>query len=76
VCLSVEDSGIGIPDSIRQRIYDPFFTTKPVGKGTGLGLNSSYDIIVNQHKGVIDVQSKLGEGSTFLIKLPLSDAKV
>lgn len=57
VCFSVEDSGIGIPEDVRKNIFDPFFTTKPVGKGTGLGLNISYDIIVNQHKGEIEVIS-------------------
>ncbi len=75
VCFSVEDSGIGIPEDVRKNIFDPFFTTKPVGKGTGLGLNISYDIIVNQHKGEIEVISTPGVGSTFIVKLPFSQAE-
>jgi signal transduction histidine kinase len=75
VCFSIEDSGTGMPEEIRKNIFDPFFTTKPVGKGTGLGLNISYDIIVNQHKGEIEVNSTPGAGSTFIIKLPLGSTE-
>jgi signal transduction histidine kinase len=75
VCFSVEDSGTGMPDDVRKNIFDPFFTTKPVGKGTGLGLNISYDIIVNQHKGEIEVNSTPGAGSTFTIRLPLGNTE-
>lgn len=71
IYCSIADSGIGIPEEIRKKIFDPFFTTKPVGQGTGLGLSISYDIIVNKHQGEILLESELGKGSTFIIKLPI-----
>lgn len=70
VCCSVEDNGVGIPEEIIQDIFNPFFTTKPVGQGTGLGLSVSYDIVVNKHGGQISVASKAGEGALFTIRLP------
>jgi hemerythrin-like metal-binding protein len=70
VWIEVADSGCGIPEDIRQKIFDPFFTTKPVGKGTGLGLSLSYGIIQN-HNGKIEVDSVVGQGSTFRITLPI-----
>ncbi|MBI5188329.1 MAG: response regulator [Nitrospirae bacterium] len=69
VCLSVSDTGRGIPEEDIPKIFDPFFTTKEVGKGTGLGLAIVYSV-VNTHEGWIDVNSKLGEGTTFKIYLP------
>lgn len=71
VYCSIADSGIGIPENIRNNIFDPFFTTKPIGQGTGLGLSISYDIIVNKHQGEILLESEVGKGSTFIIKLPV-----
>ena len=71
VCCEISDDGPGIPQKIINNIFDPFFTTKPPGKGTGLGLNISYDIIVNKHKGELTVDSREGKGTTFLIKLPI-----
>ncbi|WP_346355749.1 hybrid sensor histidine kinase/response regulator [Azotosporobacter soli] len=71
VYCSIQDNGTGIPEQIRKAIFDPFFTTKPAGKGTGLGLSICNDIIVNLHKGIIDVDSVLGEGTTFTIQLPI-----
>ncbi|MHC4073653.1 MAG: sensor histidine kinase, partial [Planctomycetota bacterium] len=70
VC-EIADDGPGIPPEALSKIFDPFFTTKPVGKGTGLGLNVSYDIIVNKHNGELLVDSKVGEGTKFTIKLPI-----
>lgn len=70
VCLSVADTGQGIPENVLKRIFDPFFTTKEVGVGTGLGLSISYDII-KQHGGELLVESTPGAGSTFTIRLPL-----
>ena len=70
VFVSVADTGSGIPDDIRQRIFEPFLTTKEVGKGTGLGLSISYDI-VSKHGGVITVESEVGRGTTFTVKLPV-----
>ncbi len=73
--LTVSDTGIGMDEKVRQRIFDPFFSTKETGKGTGLGLASVYGIIKN-HGGYIDVQSKKGQGSQFNIFLPASAQKV
>jgi CheY-like chemotaxis protein len=67
--MTVADTGYGIPADILPHIYDPFFTTKPVGMGTGLGLSQVYGI-VKQHEGSIDVKSQEGEGTTFTIYLP------
>ena len=68
--ISVADSGTGIPEAIRSRIFDPFFTTKPVGKGTGQGLAIAYAVIVEQHGGTISLTSEVGQGSTFILRLP------
>lgn len=71
VQIDVKDNGNGIPDSIKDKIMQPFFTTKPTGEGTGLGLSLSYDIIVKGHGGTINVDSRDGEGSAFTILLPV-----
>jgi len=71
VVISVRDNGSGIPDAIRDKIMQPFFTTKPTGEGTGLGLSLSYDIVVKGHGGNIIVDSKEGEFSLFTISLPI-----
>jgi len=64
----VKDNGNGIPDSIKEKIFQPFFTTKPAGQGTGLGLSLAYDI-VKAHGGDIRVDTREGEGSEFIIEL-------
>ncbi|MDD9941858.1 MAG: ATP-binding protein [Myxococcales bacterium] len=69
--LRIQDTGTGIPAEIVQRIFDPFFTTKEVGKGTGQGLALSYHVVVRRHGGSIDVETLPGQGSTFIVKLPL-----
>ena len=69
--VRITDNGPGIADTIRDRIFDPFFTTKPVGKGTGLGLSISYQIVVERHGGTLDCKSMPGQGTTFLITLPV-----
>jgi signal transduction histidine kinase len=69
IYITVKDNGKGIPQKIIDKIFQPFFTTKPTGEGTGLGLSLSYDI-VKAHGGEINVESKEGEGSEFLIQLP------
>ena len=69
--IIVKDNGTGIPDDIKDKILQPFFTTKPTGEGTGLGLSLSYDIIVKGHDGKIDVKSKEGEFTEFKITLPV-----
>jgi two-component system NtrC family sensor kinase len=70
--ITVKDNGSGIPDAIKDKIMQPFFTTKPAGEGTGLGLSLSYDIIVKAHKGHINIDSKEGEGTAFIITLPVA----
>jgi len=74
VC-EVSDDGPGISPDNLSKIFDPFFTTKPSGKGTGLGLSVSHDIIVTKHKGELLVDSTVGEGTTFTIKLPIKTSK-
>ena len=69
--ITVKDNGMGIPDAIKDKIMQPFFTTKPTGEGTGLGLSLSYDIIVKSHGGTISIDSKVNEYTTFTIRLPL-----
>ena len=69
--IRVRDNGTGIPEHIKDKIMQPFFTTKPTGEGTGLGLSMSYDIIVKGHSGKIDIDTKEGEFTEFTIKLPI-----
>jgi two-component system, NtrC family, sensor kinase len=71
VVITIGDTGAGIPQSIRDRVYDPFFTTKEVGKGTGQGLAIARSIIVDRHQGTISFESDVGRGTTFTIRLPL-----
>jgi signal transduction histidine kinase len=73
--IRVTDTGTGIPGRIRDRIFDPFFTTKQVGKGTGQGLAIAHNIIVEQHKGTIQVESEEGKGTTFILSLPLTSSE-
>ncbi len=68
--IRIRDNGTGIPDHIREKIFNPFFTTKPTGKGTGLGLSVSFDIVNKIHKGKLEVQSKEGEFTEFIITIP------
>jgi signal transduction histidine kinase len=69
--IRIKDSGCGIPNEIRERIFDPFFTTKAVGKGTGQGLAIAHDVIVRKHQGTITVEGEVGNGTTFIVRLPL-----
>ena len=72
ISISVADNGNGIPENIKDKIFQPFFTTKPTGQGTGLGLSLSYDIVTKEHRGTLRVESKVGKGSDFIIALPLT----
>ena len=63
---------IGIPQKVLDKIFQPFFTTKPTGQGTGLGLSLSYDIVTKGHGGELKVETKVGEGTEFIIKLPIA----
>ncbi len=68
--IRIRDNGIGIPEEVKEKIFNPFFTTKPSGEGTGLGLSMSHDIIVKQHGGSIEVETELGHFTEFKIVLP------
>jgi signal transduction histidine kinase len=68
--ITIRDNGTGIPPEVREKMFNPFFTTKPAGEGTGLGLSISHDIIVKQHGGSIEVETRPGEFTEFRIVLP------
>lgn len=70
VVIRIADNGIGIPERLKKRLFEPLFTTKTVGKGTGLGLSIAYEIVVEKHKGMLDVNSQAGVGTEFIIKIP------
>ena len=70
--IRIEDTGPGIPEKIRSKIFDPFFTTKDPGKGTGQGLALVHAVIVEKHKGTIHVESELGKGTAFIVRIPLA----
>src|SRR6188508_3518738 len=70
--IMVKDNGNGIPQKVMDKIFQPFFTTKPTGEGTGLGLSLAYDIVTKGHGGELKVESKEGEGSEFIIQLPVN----
>lgn len=72
IAVHIIDDGPGIPQENLLKLFDPFFTTKEIGQGTGLGLSISYDIIVNKHSGSIEVETELGKGTEFIVKLPIS----
>lgn len=72
--LRISDTGGGIPEDVRDKIFDPFFTTKEVGKGTGQGLAIVHDIVVNKHGGSIKLESEVGKGTTFILRLPVGSA--
>src|SRR5205085_824920 len=70
--IRTRDNGIGIPAEIKDKLFQPFFTTKPTGEGTGLGLSISYDIVTQQHGGTIEVDSRVGEFTEFRVRIPRS----
>ncbi|MGA8157218.1 MAG: ATP-binding protein, partial [Rhodoplanes sp.] len=74
--IRIRDNGTGIPAEVKEKMFNPFFTTKPAGEGTGLGLSLSYDIIVKQHGGSIKVDTQAGEFTEFTIVLPRVAASV
>jgi signal transduction histidine kinase len=74
VRIRVRDNGTGMPADIQAKTFQPFFTTKPPGEGTGLGLSLSHDIIAQGHGGTLTVESQEGQGSTFSVALPLNGA--
>ena len=72
VVVKIKDNGLGIPDELVQKVFNPFFTTKPTGEGTGLGLSLSYDIITQEHNGEFSVSSVEDEFAEFTIKIPVN----
>jgi signal transduction histidine kinase len=69
IIITVRDNGTGMSQKVAEKVFQPFFTTKPTGEGTGLGLSLSYDIVTKGHGGELRVESREGEGSTFTIVL-------
>ena len=74
--IRIRDNGTGIPAEVRDKMFNLFFTTKPAGEGTGLGLSISHDIIVKQHAGTIEVDTRTGEFTEFRITLPRKAASL
>jgi signal transduction histidine kinase len=70
--ITIRDNGQGIPQKLMDKIFQPFFTTKPAGQGTGLGLSLSYDIVTKEHNGQVRVDSREGEYAEFIIELPVN----
>ena len=68
--IRIRDNGTGIPPEVKEKMFNPFFTTKPAGEGTGLGLSMSHDIIVKQHGGTIEVETEPGAFTEFRLVLP------
>ena len=68
--IRIRDNGIGIPPEVKEKLFNPFFTTKPAGEGTGLGLSISHDIVVKQHGGKINIDTQPGAFTEFIITLP------
>ncbi|MEH2322067.1 MAG: ATP-binding protein [Nostoc sp.] len=73
--IRIADNGLGISEAIQSRLFDPFFTTKPVGKGTGMGLSISYQIITEKHGGSLQCISSPGQGTEFVIAIPIRAIK-
>lgn len=76
VAIRIKDNGIGISSDVKSRLFDPFFTTKAVGKGSGLGLMTSYQIVVEKHRGKLNFNSVFGEGAEFIVEIPINQGKI
>lgn len=74
VLVAISDTGTGIPDAVKDRIFDPFFTTKEIGKGTGQGLYISHAVVVDKHRGSLTLDTEIGKGTTFYVRLPIEQA--
>ncbi|MBD1885907.1 ATP-binding protein [Microcoleus vaginatus] len=73
--ISIKDNGLGMNETVKGKIFNPFFTTKPVGHGTGLGLSISYQIVVDKHGGRLECISAMGEGTEFVIEIPIANSR-
>ncbi len=71
--IHVQDTGAGIPEEIRAKVFDHFFTTKEVGKGTGQGLTIAHSIVTEKHGGTITFETEAGKGTTFIVRVPIAD---
>jgi signal transduction histidine kinase len=71
ILIRIADNGPGMSEGIQKRLFDPFFTTKPVGKGTGMGMSISHQIITERHKGTLRCISAPGQGTEFMIQIPI-----
>ena len=71
IIIKVKDNGTGMPESVKAKIFQPFFSTKPTGEGTGLGLSLAYDIVTKGHGGTLAVESTEGIGTEFIVRLPI-----
>ena len=71
IIIKVKDNGMGMPESVRAKVFQPFFTTKPTGQGTGLGLSLAYDIVTKGHGGTLEVISTEGVGTEFIVRLSM-----
>lgn len=69
--ITIADNGLGMPEEVRQKIFNPFFTTKPTGKGTGIGMSISYQIVIEKHGGKLDCFSEVTKGTEFVIQIPI-----
>jgi signal transduction histidine kinase len=76
VVIGIADNGLGIPENVQKHLFEPFFTTKPVGKGTGLGLSISYQIVTQKHLGQLQCISTPGQGTEFVIVIPLNQQAI
>jgi signal transduction histidine kinase len=74
--ISITDTGMGIPEEIRNRVYEPFFTTKEVGKGTGQGLAFAHSVIVKKHQGKLWFETEPGRGTTFFLQVPIGTDQI
>lgn len=74
--VRIKDNGLGMTETVQQQLFNPFFTTKPVGKGTGLGMSISYQIVTQKHGGKLEYSSTVGEGTQFVVEIPIQQASV
>jgi two-component system, NtrC family, sensor kinase len=75
IIIRIVDNGIGMPDNLQKQLFNPFFTTKPIGKSTGLGLSISYQIITEKHQGKLQCNSTFGKGTEFVMSIPLNQQR-
>ncbi|MFK0734843.1 MAG: sensor histidine kinase [Gloeotrichia echinulata HAB0833] len=75
IIIRIADNGPGMSEAVRERLFEPFYTTKPIGKGTGLGLSISHKIITERHRGSLECISSPGQGAEFVIQIPFEQSE-